>query len=112
MALYDPFDKVVNFEAAKSVAKQFEKHGDPRLLIVARQRIDQLSEQVRETASMQLPALRERLAQATILRQANPAGALRIYQAIVQLYEDQKWASEAVEQAKLEMERMTHANQP
>ena len=108
VALYDPFDKVIDFTDAKSVTKQFDKHGDPRLLVVARQRIGQLNEQVRETATMQLPALRERLAQAAILRQANPAGALRIYQAIVRLYEDQEWAREAVDKAKFEIERMNY----
>ncbi|NOZ41513.1 MAG: serine/threonine protein kinase [Planctomycetes bacterium] len=103
LALYDPTEKVIDFESAKALSKQFEELGDARLLVTARQRVEKLRGQLQESASTQLPALRERLAAAAKLRQTDPARANRMYQAIIRLYQDQAWAHNAVSQAKKEM---------
>ncbi len=100
VALYDPLNKITDLEAARAVSEPFQKLGDPRLLVLARQRIDNLVELAQQDQSTQVPALRERLAQAAKLRQVQPERATRMYQAIVQLYADQPWAAEAVEQAR------------
>jgi len=110
LALYDPADRIVNFEAASSLADEFKEFGDPRLLVTARQRIEQFREQLQSLATAQLPALRARLAKAATLEKSNPAQAKRMYQAIVKLYGDQAWAREAVEKARRKMtndKRMT-----
>lgn len=107
LALYDPLEKIVDFESANDFSKQYEERGDPRLLVTARKRIEQLSEKLQKSATSQLPALRERLAVAAKLRQADPAQAKQMYQAIIQLYEGQAWARDAVNQA---IEEMTKTN--
>ena len=103
LALYDPLEKIVGLESAASLSKHFEPFGDARLLAVARQRIEQLSKQLQESAKSQLPALRERLAAAAKLRQVDPIKAKRMLQAIVNLYGNQAWARDAVAQARKEM---------
>jgi len=103
LALYDPLGKIVDFESANEFTKQYEQRGDPRLLVTARQRIEQLSEKLQQSATSQLPALRERLAVAAKLRPADPARAKQMYQAIIQIYEGQAWAREAVNEARKEM---------
>jgi len=104
LALYDPTDRIASFEAAGSLAEEFKALGDPRLLVTARQRIEQLQGQLQELAAQQLPALRERLAQAAKLRQSSPARARLMYQAIIKLYSEQAWARDAVNQAKQELD--------
>lgn len=100
LALYDPLEKITSLEAARSTPEKFKELGDPRLLVVARQRIKNLMEQATELRSNQLPALRERLAAATNLQTSKPAQAKQMFQAIIELYEEQPWATEAVDQAK------------
>ena len=103
LALYDPLGKITDFETAKAHAKQFEGLGDPRLLVIAKQRIEQLSKKLQEQAKSQLPALQERLAAAAKLRRTDPQRAQRMYQAILKLYANQAWARDAVEQARKEL---------
>ncbi len=100
VALYDPLNLITNMEAARTASEPFQQLGDPRLLVLARQRIDNLIEVTKQDQTAQVPALRERLAQAAKLRQVKPEQAMRMYQAIVQLYQDQPWAAEAVAKAK------------
>lgn len=101
IVLYDPQNKITDFESAKSSTEAFEPFGDPRLIVVARQRIELLEQQTDETSTTHLPALRERLRDAARLRQTNPAQARLMYQAIVRLYGDKPWARDAVNQARL-----------
>jgi len=103
VALYDPQGKIVDFKSARASSKQFEQLGDVRLLVIARQRIEQLSEQLQKAAKSQLPALRERLAVAAKLRQTDRAQAKQMYLALIELYGDQAWAQDAVRQAKVAM---------
>ena len=103
LALYDPLKIIVDFDAAKSYSKHFEQFGDPRLLVIARQRIEQLSKQLQASTNNLLPALEERLAAAKKLQHANPRQAQQMYQAIIKLYKNQAWAREAVQRAEKEM---------
>jgi len=103
LALYDPQEALVNLETARSLSEKFADLGDPRLLVIARQRIEQWREQLQEQTTSQLPALRERLAKAAQLQRTDPQRARRMHQALIQLYENQAWAREAVDQAREEM---------
>jgi hypothetical protein len=108
LALYDPTERIGSFDAANSLAGEFSELGDPRLLVTARQRIEQLQEQLQALATAQLPALQARLALATKLRPTDPRRAQRMYQAIVQLYSNQAWAGDVVNQAQRELGTMTN----
>ncbi len=105
LALYDPLGRIVDFESAKasSILKQFENLGDPRLLVIAKQRIDQLSTKLQYQAKAQLPALQERLTAVAKIRRTDPLRAKRMLQAIVNLYGDQAWARDAVRKANVEL---------
>ena len=100
VALYDPLNEITDLDAAESASDQFKQLGDPELLVVARERIQELVEKAKEIQSSQLPALRERFAAATKLRQAKPVQARLMFQAIIELYSDQPWATEIVQQAR------------
>ncbi len=103
LVLYDPAGKIVDFESATALSKQFEHLGDVHLLVIARQRIEQLKTQLQELALTQLPALQERLSVAAKLQSTDSARAKLMYQAILKLYGSQAWARDAVNQAKKEM---------
>ena len=103
LALYDPEKTLVDLETARSLSAEFAELGDPRLLVIARQRMEQWREQLEEQTASQLPALRERLSIAAQVQPTHPQRARRMYLAIIQLYEDQAWAKEAVDQAKKEI---------
>ena len=109
LALYDPTDRISSFDAASSLAGEFKELGDPRLLVTARQRIEQLKAQMQELATAQLPALQARLALAAKLRPTDPRRTKLMYQAIVKLYSDQAWARDVVNQAQRELGKMTSA---
>ncbi len=98
--LYDPNNTVVDFESAKLLSSQFEEIGDPRLIVIARQRTKQLIKEAQELKSQQIPALQERLKIAAAVHRTDPAKAELMYMAIIRLYGDQDWASDAVEQAR------------
>jgi serine/threonine-protein kinase len=104
--LYDPADNVVSFQAAKALTSRYQALGDPRLLVVARQRIEQLHQQQAEAAKSQLPLLAKRLAQAEQLESAHPYQALEMYRALVKLYGNQAWAHDVVLQAQVASERL------
>ena len=102
--LYDPVGRVTDYETAKSLTENAKELGDLRLLVNARRRIAQLREQLDEIAVSQLPALRERLAQASRLSINSPARAKQMYEAILELYSEQPWAHEAIVEAQQKLE--------
>jgi serine/threonine-protein kinase len=104
--LYDPADDVVSFQAAKALAARYQTLGDPRLLVVARQRIGQLHQQQTEAAKRERPMLTKRLARAAQLESAHPHQALEMYRAMVKLYGNQAWAHDVVLQAQAASERL------
>jgi hypothetical protein len=73
---------------------------DQQWLLLVRQQITELTEQVEKQVAVQLPVLRERLAVAAKLEQKRPELAKRMYLAIISLYENQPWAREVVEEAR------------
>jgi len=103
VALYDPANRVATLEAARSLTTEFSDLGDPRLLVAARQRIEQFVEQIKEVAASQLPVVRARLDEAANLRESEPARAKLMYQAIVKLYSKKVWARDVVGHAKAEL---------
>ncbi len=106
LELYDPENQVMSMQSAKQVTEKFEELGETRLLVLARQRIEQLESRVKEITTTQLPALRERLAKAKSLRQSDPALAQRMYQAVIRLYGDRAWAQDAVRSARGELSNL------
>jgi hypothetical protein len=53
-----------------------------------------------------LPVLKERLAAAQRLEKTAPQQAAGIYQALIDLYGDQPWAAEIVDQARAYQQRL------
>ena len=98
LALYDPEGKTAEYES-------HENHPDPpsddeMLLIIVRRQVVRLDSRIKDEASGQLPALRERLDAAAKLQKSNPVEAKKMFQAIVLLYAEQPWAKEAVAEAR------------
>ncbi len=101
VALYDPFGATHELQPAETGVEDnpFDE-ADQRWLVLARQKIDEIRHDLDAQAEAQLPALRERLAAAVALERTDPARALRMYQAIERLYDDQPWAGEVVAEAR------------
>ncbi len=74
-------------------------------LKLAQKRVDQLREQIERNAEQNLTMINSRLAQADKLRQTEPEQARKIYQAIVDLYQDKPWAADGVRRARGELEK-------
>ena len=106
LALYDPNDRILSFERAGELTNEFQELGDPRLLVNARRRCEQLQKQLQEQSAAQMPALQAKLAQAKALLQSKPNRAQRMYQAIVRLYSNQPWARDAVEQSRQALDQL------
>lgn len=99
--LYDPMDEIREETAtgeADSNAKLTKT--DRRWLLLARQKIVELRNQLGDDAKQQLPALRERLAAAQAMNTTTPAKAKEMFQAIIQIYGNEPWAREIVAQAR------------
>lgn len=69
-------------------------------LILARRRLTQLREDVRKRAAEQLDLLKKRLDDADDLRQSEPDQAEAMYRAVVELYAEKPWATDAVQRAR------------
>ena len=69
-------------------------------LMLARRRLAQLQKQAAKNATDQLAALKERLRAADAMHQNDPATAQAMYRAVIELYGDKPWASEAVAHAR------------
>ena len=97
--LYDPTDQ-------SSVELQQQETGtvediNQLWLVLARQQIKELTVRVQQQSDSQLPILKNRLSIAAKLLRSQPERAIRMYQAIVDLYGNQPWAQEIVEQAAM-----------
>lgn len=101
LALYDPLGSTRELQPAETGMgdSPFDEE-DQRWFVLARQKIDELTQNLDAQAEAQLPALRDRLAAAAVLERTNPTQALRMYQAIVRLYSNQRWAREINVQAR------------
>ncbi|MCA9234265.1 MAG: serine/threonine protein kinase [Planctomycetales bacterium] len=85
-----------------------ERFDDPALALDETQRrwlraadleLRRLRETLDEDAAAQLPLLRARLATAEKIARTNPQAARRMYQGLVELYQDQPWAADVVREA-------------
>ena len=72
---------------------------------LARNRIEELKETVRELSAAQQKLIAARLDQADKLRNDDPETAKQIYRGVIELYADKQWASELVERAKKALEK-------
>lgn len=69
-------------------------------LTLAERELSKLRKEIDARAAEMLPMLRDRLMAAERLEQSDPQRAAAMYQALVDLYGDQPWASELVRQAR------------
>jgi hypothetical protein len=69
-------------------------------LTLAERQLTKLRQVIDKRAADQLPTLKERLATAQRFEQSAPAEAAEMYQAIIDLYGDQPWAADVVDQAR------------
>ena len=111
LVLYDPSGEIDTFEAAKAASEDFKQLGDPRLLVVAQQRIERLTETVEQIRSIHLPALRNRLQAAKRLQLSNPVRARQMHLAVIELYGNRPWAREIVRQVRQQLARQQLAPQ-
>jgi serine/threonine-protein kinase len=72
---------------------------------LARNRMDELKETVRELSAAQQKLIAARLDQADKLQTDDPETAEQIYRGVIELYADKQWASELVERAKKALEK-------
>ncbi|MCH2114362.1 MAG: serine/threonine protein kinase [Pirellulales bacterium] len=93
VALYDPQNATLDPDTAKFTS-------DQRLLIVARAQIKKLTASTQQAASAELPALRKRMAAAAKIQQTNPRLAGQMYEAIIVIYSEKKWAQQIVAEAR------------
>jgi serine/threonine-protein kinase len=69
-------------------------------LILAQRRLAALREDMKKHAGEQLTLLEDRLSAADALRQSDPKRANAMYRAIIELYAQEPWATEAVRRAR------------
>ncbi len=98
--LFDPLNQVRQGDPTSNTSNTELSKTDRRWLLLARQRIVELRNQLSDDAKQQLPAVRERLAAAATMSESDPAEAQEMYQAIIQIYGNEPWASEIVSQAR------------
>ena len=102
--LYDPGGTIQGNRTSLDVEID---EADRRWLELSAQKIEELRSAIESEAAAHLPALRERLTKAAKLQKTNTVQAVRIYKAMIRLYGDQSWASDAVEQAERELDRIS-----
>ncbi len=73
---------------------------DELCLILARQRLTQLREEVKKRSAEQISLLQDRLNAADAVRKSEPEQARAMYQAVVELYRDKPWAADTVRHAR------------
>ncbi|PHS19004.1 MAG: hypothetical protein COA78_01170 [Blastopirellula sp.] len=83
---------------------QTEKVND--CLILAQRRLDQLNREITASSKSQMVKIQQRLDFAETLHKTEPQQALKIYAALIELYKNKPWATNAVNQAKTEIEKM------
>ncbi|MCA9261248.1 MAG: hypothetical protein KDA61_18665, partial [Planctomycetales bacterium] len=87
-------------EATPVANSEGATNADSPWLILARRKLDEWERDAREKAEVQLPKIRERLAALEELGREHPAQARAGVQAVVDLYEGEAWAGEAVSRAR------------
>ncbi len=88
-ALIDVYDEA---DGNSETARQFVKQ--------ARQQIKRLQKQIEQSVVEDRKLVESRLVRATELSATNPAAARKIYQGIVELYDQKPWAAQLVSRAK------------
>ncbi len=88
-ALIDVYDEA---DGNSETARQFVRR--------ARQQIKRLQQQIEQSVVDDRTLVESRLARAAELSAANPAAARKIYQGIVELYDQKPWAAQLVARAK------------
>ena len=98
LALYDPENTTRNLQADNQSADH--ESNNQRWLILTRNKLSDLQQEIAKLTAIQLPAMRERIETAKKLQASNPQAAQKMYEAIIDLYGHQPWAKETVEQAR------------
>ncbi|MFW5692788.1 MAG: serine/threonine protein kinase [Thermoguttaceae bacterium] len=97
----NPDRTAARLEALLALYGQEEASGPTGLCLeLARRRLDEVRQQLADDARQHLALLEERL-QAAARKQADqPGEARRIYEAVVELYDEKPWAADAVRRAR------------
>jgi eukaryotic-like serine/threonine-protein kinase len=97
----DPERGVAKLQAILDLYDQPEAAGTGgQFLILVERRLAQLKEEIKKRSAEQLDVLQNRLKAADDLRENDPARALAMYRAVVELYADKPWAADAVRRAR------------
>jgi serine/threonine-protein kinase len=79
-------------------------------LVLAERQLEKLRSTLKQRAGQQLPQLEERLQAARRLERNDPQRAAGIYQALINLYADERWASRIVDDARTRLEDLSAYN--
>ncbi len=100
-----PERTAARLEALLTLYGQEEPSGPTGLCLeLARRRLQEVRQQLAEDARQHLALLEERLQAAAGKHSDRPGEARRIYEAIIELYDEKPWAAEAVEEARKRLE--------
>ncbi len=104
-ALINPEVAVVKFQALIDVYDDDSGDSDVarHYVKLARQQLKRLEKQVADRVEDDRKFLQSRLDRAMELTGSNPQAAIKIYQGIVELYDEKPWAAELVSQAKSDL---------
>ncbi len=96
-----PERTAARLEAILALYGQEEASGPTGLCLeLARRRLDEVRQQLADNARQHLALLEERLRAAAQRQDEQPGEARRIYEAILELYDEKPWAADAVRQAR------------
>lgn len=110
--LYDPLGVTADGQVTTGNDRSALTEGDRRWLVLARQELKKLNDQVGADARQELPAIEERLAAAKVVARVRPEQAKKMYEAIIGLYGDAPWAAPAVKKAQAALAAMEEAEKP
>lgn len=103
----NPERSAERLEALLALYSQEEASGPTGLCLqLARRRLEEVRRQVAEDARQHLAFLEERLRSAGERQMDRPTEARRIYEAIIELYDEKPWASDAVRQAQESLKQL------
>ena len=104
--LYDPLGVTASGKVTTGNDRSALTEENRRWLVLARQELKKLNEQLGADAKQQLPAVQERLAAAGVVARTRPVQAKLMYQAIIRLYGNEPWAADAVAKARESLDEL------
>jgi hypothetical protein len=116
-SLVDLYSERSPAQASDRPEKGVASAGDDRTVRIrvtvqlAKRRLAELQKGLAKQRETQLAEIRERLETAARLMESNPHQAALMYRAIIDLYEPQPWAAEAVAEARRHLEKMKMTNE-